>query len=400
MVLVLVITALVLLVTVRLLFVFADKIRFFSTGADAGFTFSEISMFWKLAKKANVEEPLDLYVSFPALNKAISQFITEAKASGREYAPDVQEFLSKLYKYRTKISIDHENKKGLDSTRYLYKGQKLRIILPGHGVFSSEILDNGRYIVCRLPSQKKLVNLKSDQWLHKKISVYLWRKGDAGYVFDTLVAETGIHLGTSAIYLNHTNNLLRTQKRRSVRAPCSMEAQLYFMTDDVMDFVAESQPGYKCLLEDISEDGALIRVGGLGRNNVKIKIQFYLQEKVIIMYGIVRAVEYNRTHNQSRLHFECVNITDDMRNAVLTFVYDILPQKEKEVLVALAETEEDAAQDETAPQEEKITLADADKNPTAPQITVAMPKLDKNVDIDSLAELEVVEEPKLDGEAI
>ena len=242
--------------------------------------------------------------------------------------------------------------------------------------------------------------MKSDQWLHKKISVYLWRKGDAGYVFDTLVAETGIHLGTSAIYLNHTNNLLRTQKRRSVRAPCSMEAQLYFMTDDVMDFVAESQPGYKCLLEDISEDGALIRVGGLGRNNVKIKIQFYLQEKVIIMYGIVRAVEYNRTHNQSRLHFECVNITDDMRNAVLTFVYDILPQKEKEVLVALAETEEDAAQDETAPQEEKITLADADKNPTAPQITVAMPKLDKNVDIDSLAELEVVEESELDGEAI
>ena len=400
MILVLVITALLLFVTVRLLFVFADKIRFFSTGADAGFTFSEISMFWKLAKRANVEEPLDLYVSFPALNKAISHFITESKAANREYAPDVQAFLSKLYKYRTKISIEHENKKGLDSTRYLYKGQKLRIILPKHGVFASEILDSGRYIVCRLPTQKKLINLKADQWLHKRISVYLWRKGDAGYVFDTLVSETGVHLGTPAIYINHTNKLLRTQKRRSVRAPCNMIASLYFMNDEVMDFAAESQPGYKCLLEDISEDGALIRVGGLGRNNVKIKIQFTLQDKVIIMYGIVRAVEYNKTHNQSRLHFECVNITDDMRNAVLTFVYDILPQEEKEVLVALAETEEDAAQDEMAPREEKVTLADADKNPSAPQITVTMPKLEEDVDIDSLAELEVVDDNGLDGEAI
>ncbi|MBQ7158326.1 MAG: PilZ domain-containing protein [Treponema sp.] len=391
MVLVLVITAVVLLLVIRLLFVFADKIRFFSTGADAGFTFSEISMFWKLAKKAKVEEPLDLYVSFPALNKAITQFLTDAKSSGKEYDPNVQAFLSKLYKYRTKINIEHDNKKGMDSTRYLVKGQRLRIILPKQGVFVSEVLDNHRYIVCRLPTQQnKLINIKADAWLHKKISVYFWRKGDAGYVFDTLVPETGIHNGTPAIYLNHTNKLLRTQKRRSVRAPCNIVAALYFMTDDIMDFVAESTPGYKCLLEDISEDGALIRVGGLGRNNVKIKIQFTLGDKVIIMYGIVRAVEYNKTHNQSRLHFECVNITDDMRNAVLTFVYDILPQEEKEVLAALSATEEDAALDETAPQEQKVTLADADKNPTAPQIAMTMPKISSQIDIDSLAELEVV----------
>lgn len=398
MVLVLVITALVLLVVIRLLLLFADKIRFFSTGADAGFTFSEISMFWKLAKKTNVEEPLDLYVSFPALNKAIAQFLADAKAAGTEYAPSVQAFLGKLYKYRTKINIDHDNKKGMDSTRYLAKGQKLRIILPGHGVFSSEVIDNRRYIVIRLPSQSRLPNVKADIWMHKKISVYFWRKGDAGYVFDTVVADVGMHIGTPAVFLTHTNKLLRTQKRRSVRAPCKMIASLYFMTDDIMDFVAESLPGYKCLLEDISEDGALIRVGGLGKNNVKIKIQFTLGDKVIIMYGIVRAVEYNKTHNQSRLHFECVGITEDMRNAVLTFVYDILPQEEKDVLVALSETEKDAAQDETAPKEEVLTLADADKNPTAPQIMISMPKIGDDVDIDNLAELEVVDDEILGEE--
>lgn len=397
MILVLAITAISLFIVIRLFFLFADKIRFFSTGADAGFSFSEIAMFWKLAKKANVEEPLDLYVSFPSLNKAITQFLTDAKAAGKEYDPEVQDFLAKLYKYRTKINIEHDNKKGLDSTRYLQKGQKLRIILPKHGVFVSEVMDSGRYLVCCLPTQSKLVNAKSDIWLHKKISVYFWKKGDAGYVFDTAVADVGMHNATPAVFLNHSNNLLRTQKRRSVRAQCNMVASLYFMHDDLMDFAAESEPGFKCLLEDISEDGALIRVGGLGKNNVKIKIQFTLGDKVIIMYGIVRAVEYNKTHNQSRLHFECVGITEDMRNAVLTFVYDILPQEEKEVLAALSATEEDAAQDETAPQEEKVTLADAEKNPTAPQFTVTMPKLSTDVDIDSLAELEVVEDGEYYG---
>ena len=79
MLLVLGITAGVLFIVIRLLFVFADKIKFYSIGMDEGFSFSEISMFWKLGKKAGVEEPLALYVSFPTLNKAITQFINDAK---------------------------------------------------------------------------------------------------------------------------------------------------------------------------------------------------------------------------------------------------------------------------------------------------------------------------------
>ena len=392
MLLVLGITAGVLFIVIRLLFVFADKIKFYSIGMDEGFSFSEISMFWKLGKKAGVEEPLALYVSFPTLNKAITQYINDAKEKGTENSAEVQNFLSKLYKYRTKINIEHENKRGLDSTRFLTKGQRLRIILPGHGVFVSEIMNNARHIAIRFPVQEKKVNVKLDDWINKAISVYLWRKGDAGYVFDTVVTEAGMYNGTPVLYLVQTNKLLRTQKRKSVRATCTISAMLYFMEDDIMDFAEETIPGYKCLLEDISEDGALIRVGGLGRNNVKIKIQFTLDEKKIIMYGIVRAVEYNKTHNQSRLHFECVNVTDDMRNTILSFVYNILPQEAKDVLVALAETEQDAAQDETAPKEKAVTLEDAEKNPTAPQIAVTMPEIATNMDIDSLAELEAVDD--------
>ena len=376
---VIVITAAILIVSLRLLYVFSDKIKFYSTGLDAGFTFSEINTFWHLAKVTSLAEPLALYVSVPTLNRAITTYIAENRAEHTDTTARYQHFLGKLYKYRTKIDIEHENKRTLESTRYLSKGQRLRIILKGFGVFQSEIVKNEADIIAKLPVQKGIAKLKPEEWIQKDVSVYLWRRGDAGYVFDTSVRDAGIYNGYPAIYMRHTNTLLRTQKRRSVRASCNIVAGLYFLAGKDIDFnMVENMPGYKCLLEDISEDGALIRVGGMGRRNVQIKIQFELNGKLIVMFGIVRAVEYNKVHNQSRLHFECMHIANDMRNAVLSFVYNTLPPETQAVLEALTETEAEAAQDETAPKEAAAVMPRADET-------------NETMDINSLAELNVEE---------
>ena len=114
----------------------------------------------------------------------------------------------------------------------------------------------------------------------------------------------------------------------------------------------EVEPGYKVVLEDISEDGAMIRVGGKGVINAQIKLQFKINDILILMYGVVRAVEYNKEINQSRLHFECVHLDAGMRNAILSFVYNVLPQDKKDLFDALTATEDDRALDETAPSAE------------------------------------------------
>ena len=59
------------------------------------------------------------------------------------------------------------------------------------------------------------------------------------------------------------------------------------------------------------------------------------------MVGVVRTVEFNEEQNQSLLHFECTHIETSMRNEVLKFVYNMMPQNEKEVLEALEQTEDD-----------------------------------------------------------
>ena len=202
----------------------------------------------------------------------------------------------------------------------------------------------------KVPTQKDIITISGADWVGKTISVYLWRKGDARYVFDTTVNGEGLFLGKPSLFLQHSNNLLRTQKRNAIRAKCKINATLFLIKDKVIDYnVIETKGGFRCLLEDISEKGALIRIGGKGIPNLQLKIQFQIDNRLVVMFGIVRTVEYNEELGQSRLHFECIHIEEAMKNIVLSYVYNILPESEREIYDAIKLTTVD---EEAAPAEE------------------------------------------------
>ena len=340
---ILIVTFLIILLITRVIRFFGPQIKFCTEGLDQKFSLSEILTLWKLARMCDLEEPVTLYYSVPSLSRCITHIIEDSQAKGTQDSPKVQEFLSKLYKYRTRIELDADQKKGLDSTKRLDKGQKLRIILSGKGLFESEILNNGRDLIIKLPTQKGVLKLKGDEWTDQEINVYLWRKGDANYVFDSRVLSSGVFNGQSALYITHSEKMLRAQKRRSVRCECHVPAQLYIIKEKIINYsTIETAPGYRCVLEDISEDGAMIRIGGKGVANINIKLQFELENSFIIMFGTIKAVEYNASINQSRLHFESVHVDPAMKNFILSFVYKVIPEKQKEILEALKETENDA----------------------------------------------------------
>lgn len=330
---------------------FKTRINFFITGLDSGFSISEILLLWKTAELCNLEHPTSLFFSLPSLTKCMTLISNQ---TGVDPAKN-QLIMSKLFDYRTKIQNESDDKKGLSSTRSLDKNQPLRIILPGKGVFASEILSNGNQLVISIPKQKNLIPFSGEEWVGKVISVYLWRKGDARYVFDTTVTQSGLFIGKSALFINHSANLVRTQKRKAVRVKCQIHGMLYILRKEQVDVNAiETQNGFRCILEDISEAGALIRIGGKGVQNVRIKLQFNIHNKLILMVGVIRTVEYNTEKNQSLLHFECTSISPAMRNEVLKFVYNLLPESEKEVFEALEQTEDDEKADTPVSNEESI----------------------------------------------
>ena len=323
-----------------------EKIQFFIEGMDQGFHTWEISTLWQVVQVCDLEEATSLFWSLPSLTKCISQIKTHADTGGSANTQKMKSLLTKLYEYRTKIEKDADKKRGLESTRSLSAGQKLRIILPGKGVFSSEITNNGRDITILLPTQNGQITVEGKAWLNQTVNVYLWRNGDARYVFDTTVLSEGLFLGHPSLHLQHTTNLIRTQKRNAVRAKCHLNAELYILKEDDKNYdKVETKPGYRCIIEDISSKGALIRIGGKGVPNVHLRLQFQLDNRLVIMFGIVRTVEFNEEISQSRLHFECIHIDNDMKNNILSYVYNILPQNEKEIYEAMTYTDEDEKKD-------------------------------------------------------
>lgn len=388
----------VTLVIISLIFIIIslnkDKINFYTKGIEENFHTTEIRNLWKLAKECNLEDPCSLYISTPTINKCISMVITHAQAEGNENSEKVQSFLKHLYDFRTRIALDSENKKGLEDTRTLERGQRLRVILKGEGVFQSKILNNGRELVISVPKKDNLIKIPGDQWVGKMISVYLWRKGDASYVFDSLVLNQGLFVGESCLYIQHTDNILRTQKRQSVRAACQIYAQMYILKNDSIDFNSvETEPGYRCLLEDISEDGAMIRIGGVGKTGATIKIQFTINNQFIMMFGTIKAVEYNSQLKQSRLHFECIHIDAAMKNTVLSYVYNIIPDDVKEINEAILQTESDAIEEG----ESQEVIAEANKQ--ASEINVEESAAQNNmVELPDDAELESLDVPDEENE--
>lgn len=354
----LIISAVIIAGLVKLYLLFKEKINFFLRGFDEGFHIADLSTLWKVSQLCNLEEPVSLFYSMPSLSKCISHIKTQSEATGVLNAAKFQKLLTKLYEFRNKIEKNEDKKRGLESTQSLSNHQKLRIILPGKGVFSSEIVNNGRELTISLPTQKGQITVDGKSWVGQTVNVYLWRTGDARYVFDTTVTHEGLFIGKPSLSLKHTTNLIRTQKRNAIRSKCHIFAELYILKEKAIDYnLIETKPGYKCLLEDISEKGALIRIGGKGVPNIQIRLQFQVNNRLVVMFGIVRTVEFNAELNQSRLHFECVHIDPAMKNQILSYVYNIMSDSEKEIYDAMALTDTDEKTEENSAEQD-----DAEKN--------------------------------------
>ncbi len=380
----------ILLALAGLYSVFKQRIEFYITGLDQKFSFSDLNLLWKVSQLCDLDYPKALFWSMPSLTKCMSHITSQAASNGTENDPATQSLITKLFDYRTKLQNQTDDKKGIESTMYLNREQKLRIILPGKGVFSSRILNNGKELIIAVPRQKDMIPFTAEEWVGKFVSVYLWRKGDARYVFDSTVTGHGLFVGESSISLRHSSNLIRTQKRKAVRAKCEIKANLYIITSEKIDYNAvETQNGYKCLIEDISEAGALIRIGGKGASNVQIKLQFNIQNMLIVMFGVVRTVEYNEASNQSLLHFECIHLDPTMKNEVLSYVYNMLPEREKEVYDALKLTDTD----EVEAGDENLENAEAGQNADSIVTNDVQNALNNATDMGRMEELK--EEPKV-----
>jgi len=297
-----------------------NRIQFIAQGKEAGFSVKETDILRQLAVSCSIEDPCLIFKSQELFEKCIRAMIRSIKMSGEEEEQEIQDILSHLYDYRKKLEAGKPQNKGITNSRQMGEGQFLKVLVPENGVFTSQVVkNNSQSLIISRPVNKKHVT--GITWSGSKISIYFWRENDAGYVFDTFVEDEVFSKGVSALKITHSDSLFRTQKRRSIRLMLHKPAYLYLVMDDGEPHELETVPGLKCYLEDISDTGCAVTVGGKTEAGLRVKIQFALGNRAVCMTGTVRSTTYKDDVKRSLLRIEADSLPQRTRNLILGEVF-------------------------------------------------------------------------------
>jgi c-di-GMP-binding flagellar brake protein YcgR len=248
------------------------------------------------------------------------------RAAGNETSTK-QDFLERLYEHRKKIELEAGPDKGITSSRQIDAGQNLRVVINNNSLYYAKVIKNtSQYLLITKPANPKIKAAVS--WGEQRLAIYFWRDEDAGYVFDCDVLDEVYIKGTVAIQVSHSDALFRTQKRKSVRVKTHKSAFLYVLKDNEPSNKLEVTPGLKCIVEDLSDTGCSVTIGGKANRGMRVKLQFALNRVPLNMSGIVRYVEYNEETRRSLIHIEADPLRQQAKNSIFGVIFGVLPEND------------------------------------------------------------------------
>jgi c-di-GMP-binding flagellar brake protein YcgR len=304
-------------------------VQFYVKGKEAGFSFSEVNLLRKVAVENHLENPTSLFWSIKQLDRCIKGTIIKFRAESKIDTEPFSSFLFKLFDFRKSVELNlPKYTLGLKSSRKIVTHQRMKITLPGVGVYNVQVVENLRkYLAVSYPEGPKLP--PGFSWKGQKVNVYFWRQEDAGYVFESKVLEDYIEQKYPIIHIAHSEDLIRSQKRNSVRVEVNLPASLYPLRGvETANENVETSKGLKSRLVDISEDGAALLIGGKAKVGLPIKLQFALAKTPVVMCGIVKGIGFDQKKNQSVLHIQALAPSAKMKNHILSYVYNIFGERE------------------------------------------------------------------------
>jgi len=303
-------------------------IQFYAKGKESGFRVSEINTLRRAEVEAELENPVSIFSTVRVLDRTIRSLILRFRARGRIEDPATNEFLGEIYEFRKRIEFNLPRYKfGIKTSRELMSGQRIRMTLPGGHTFHSSVVENLRkYMAVAYPVGKALP--PGFTWKGQRVNIYFWRSEDAGYYFESKVLDDFLNRKFPILYLAHSDNLIRSQKRGSIRVEADLPCVIYHLKSlDQASERVEAAAGYKARLVDLSEDGCALLVGGKAKVGLAMKVQFKLGDENLVMCGTIRGITFDEKKNRSVLHIQAVPLSDRQRNSVLTFVYDIFDER-------------------------------------------------------------------------
>ena len=302
--------------------------RFYAKGKESGFLFKEIDILRRAAVESEMDNPVTIFSSIKVLDRTIRSLILKFRARQKMAEPHTNEFLSEIFDFRKRVEFNLPRyKNGIKTSRELMAQQRIRITLPGGSTFHSSVVENLRkYMAVAYPVGKEMP--PGFTWKGQVVNVYFWRAEDAGYYFESKVLDDFLNRKFPILYIAHSATLIRSQKRGSVRVETDLPCVIYHLKsiNEASERV-ETAPGYKARLVDLSEDGCAILVGGKAKVGLAMKAQFSVDGQTVSLSGTIRGITFDEKKNRSILHLQAVPPSNQVRNTILTFVYDIFDER-------------------------------------------------------------------------
>ena len=321
--------------------------EYYMKAREAGLSIGEARQLRDAAMLAGLADPTNILWSPRDMDQAIAILLTRLKEGGKDRTREGIVLVDKVYALRKGLEFEQPRfKYGIKSSRHIGQGQRVRVLVYGIGVYNATVIDNNpRYLVISYPTGGRLP--KDWVWQGKRVSLYFWRQDDAGYVFDSFIINDLKIRNVPVLHVSHSESLLRTQKRRSVRARSKIPVYLYIIKRIEGAYEKpERAPGLRAQIQDLSEDGAAVAIGGKAQPGLKVKLQFALGDRSVVMSGTVKSVDYDAESNRSVLHIEAMTPSPRTRNVIRSYVYGI--GSEQSGAGAAAEATGEAADDREA----------------------------------------------------
>jgi c-di-GMP-binding flagellar brake protein YcgR len=308
--------------------------EFYSRGRKEGFSFKEIGFLRRMTLQNKLEKPQSIFWSTKQLDKCLKPALINISSDVNMTADYKNTMTSKLLDLRTKAEFNlPKYKKRIRDTTAVPQQQKIVLRDTDYGTFVSWVVEVTRKnLVVTMPRGKN--ELSSLNWKSRRLSVFFWRIDDAGYLFETKVLDQITSEEYPLLYLAHSNNLQRMQKRKDIRLQTRLRARfkpiVYSLVEGDNRAII-SQRVHTGNIIDLSASGCCMLAGNMLKKSDRIKIEFKLTpSKKIVALGVILNASKTTDDKVNKYNIMFVKIGPTSRNNILLYVFNIFGDRDEE----------------------------------------------------------------------
>jgi|GEM_PF-6714692 len=306
---------------------YLKKHNFYSLGKSADLTQEETKHLYNIVIKQKIKYPLTCFTNAKLLDEIIKNELREIERYKNKTNEERTNESAIILEIKAKIEKSLRDNTGIRTTHLIIENQKMVIFVRNRGYFYATVLKNiNEFLIIQLISKKIIKRVFSEL---DYLKIYFWREEDAGYIFESHIVGYGDDIKT--YYIKHSDNLIRSQKRKYRRVPVNINGDIYPMETKIINkkkkYILAGGPQIKCNIKNLSAGGLMMVSENIKTKNNIIKIVFTLNRYEVSTIGkIIRVHNFQDNLYEMTVQFLKMLLKD--KNVINKYVYNYLPEFE------------------------------------------------------------------------